>query len=100
MRAPALAVLLLVPSAFAVEPWSDTRLTVTNGIELWFDASREPMARQTRELGSPVSGRALDYWHDASGHGRHLNQRALDARPQWRRMAGSALVHFDGQNDF
>jgi putative heme-binding domain-containing protein len=100
MRAPALAVLLLAPAAFAVEPWSDTRLTVTNGIELWFDASREPAAHQTRELASPVSGRALDYWHDGSGNARHLNQRMLDARPQFRRMAGSALVHFDGQNDF
>jgi putative heme-binding domain-containing protein len=100
MRVPALLVLLIAPAVFALEPWSDTRLSVTNGIELWFDASREPMAHQARELASPVSGRALDYWHDGSGNGRHLNQRMLDARPQFRRMAGSALVHFDGQNDF
>lgn len=100
MRALVFVALLIVSAAFAVEPWADARLSVTNGIELWFDASREVGARQSRDLAPAVSGRALDYWHDASGHERHLNQRMLDARPQWRRMAGSAYVHFDGKNDF
>jgi putative heme-binding domain-containing protein len=100
MRACFLIGLLLAQAAFALEPWADTRLSVTNGVELWFDASREPVARATRDLASPVSGRALDYWHDASGHERHLNQRMLDARPQYRRMGGSGYVHFDGKNDF
>jgi putative heme-binding domain-containing protein len=100
MRFLALIALLVAPAAFAAEHWADSRLALTNGVELWFDASREPHARQTRDAPSPVSGRAMDYWHDASGNGRHLNQRMLDARPQWRRAAGSAFVHFDGQNDF
>lgn len=100
MKLPAILLLLTVASSFAVEPWADSRLTVTNGVELWFDASREPAARQARKLAAPINGKSIDFWHDASGHARHVNQRALDSRPQWRRFAGSALVYFDGQNDF
>jgi len=100
MKPFTLLLLLVSPAAFAAEPWADSRLPITSGIELWFDASRESAARQARELPSPINGKAIDYWHDASGYARHLNQRALDARPQWRRFGGSALVHFDGQNDF
>jgi putative heme-binding domain-containing protein len=91
---------LSIANAVAVEPWADSRLTVTNGVELWLDASREPAARQARKLAAPINGKPIDFWHDASGHARHLNQRALEARPQWRRMSGSGLMHFDGQNDF
>jgi putative heme-binding domain-containing protein len=91
---------LSIVRAVAVEPWADSQLGVTNGIILWLDASREPAAREARKLSVPVNGRPIDFWHDASGHARHLNQRTLDARPQWRRLSGSGLVHFDGQNDF
>jgi putative heme-binding domain-containing protein len=100
MKLFTLLLLLAAPISRAAEPWADSRMPITSGTELWFDASREPAARQARELGSPINGKGIDYWHDASGHARHVNQRALDARPQWRRFAGSALVHFDGQNDF
>src|SRR5881409_4117227 len=86
MKLPTLLLLLAVATAVAIEPWADSRLPSTNRVELWFDASREPAARQARELGSPINGKAIDYWHDASGNARHLNQRALDARPQWRRL--------------
>src|SRR5881296_2676628 len=100
MKLFTLLLLLAALIGRAAEPWADSRLAITSGVELWFDASRESAARQARELASPINGKAIDYWHDASGNARHLNQRALDARPQWRRLGGSALVHFDGQNDF
>ena len=92
--------LLLSLSGFALESWADPKLSVTNGLELWFDASHEPAARQAAGLAPLGPGALLDFWHDASGHGRDLNQRLRAARPQFRRMAGTAFVHFDGENDF
>src|SRR5688572_16927747 len=100
MKAPMILIALSIARAVAVEPWADSQLAVTNGVVLWLDASREPAAREARKLAPPVNGRPIDFWHDASGRARHLNQRILDARPQWRRLSGSGLVHFDGQNDF
>jgi len=100
VKAPLLLIALSIAGAAAVEPWADTRLTVTNGVVLWLDAAREPAARQAHRLVAPVSGRPIDFWHDASGHAHHLNQGVLDARPLWRRFSGSAVMFFDGQNDF
>src|SRR5688572_14247049 len=48
---------LSLASAKALEPWADTRLAVTNGMQLWLDASREPAAREARKLAAPLSGR-------------------------------------------
>src|SRR5882762_9431202 len=97
----ALSSFLFLPRVtFAAESWSDPKLPITNGLELWFDASREPSARLAFALPPLGPGAALDFWHDASGHGRHLNQRLRAARPQFRRMAGMAFLHFDGENDF
>ena len=92
--------LLLSLSGSAIESWADSKLSVTNGLELWFDASREPAARQVTGIALLGPGALLDFWHDASGHGRDLNQRVRSARPQFRRMAGTAFLHFDGENDF
>ena len=100
MKPPLILLAVSLANGVAVEPWADSRLTVTNGVKLWLDASREPAAREARKLAPPISGKPIDFWHDASGQRRHLNQRALDARPQWRRLGGSGLIHFDGQNDF
>jgi hypothetical protein len=100
MKAPLILIALSIVQAVAVEPWADSQLAVTNGVLLWLDASREPAARHASNLATPVNGRPIDFWHDASGHGRHLNQRVLDARPLWRRISGSGVIHFDGQNDF
>ena len=91
MKAPVVLVALSIARAVAVEPWADSQLAVTNGVALWLDASREPAARQTRKLAAPVNGRPIDFWHDASCHARHLNQRVLDARPQWRRRQPTRL---------
>src|SRR4051812_29833195 len=94
--------LFLIPpgNGEAVETWADGNLPIKQGLELWFDAARELPARQAAGLSPLASGAGLDYWHDASGHARHLNQRLRDARPQIRRLAGSAFLHFDGGNDF
>jgi putative heme-binding domain-containing protein len=100
MKFPGLLLMLTLSSADALEPWTDSRLSVTNGIVLWLDASREPAARQARKMPVPTSGRPIDYWHDGSGRARHFNQRAAEARPLWRRQGRSAFMQFDGQNDF
>src|SRR5712672_142186 len=92
--------LLLSLSSFGLEPWADSKLSVTNGLALWFDASRETAARQATGLAPLGPGALLDFWQDASGHGRDLNQRLRTARPQFRRMGGTAFLHFDGENDY
>ncbi len=86
--------------ARAAEPWADGALTVTDGLELWLDATHENAAREARELPPLVNGAPLDYWHDGSGRGRHCDQRQREARPQWRALGGGAFARFDGQNDF
>jgi len=92
----ALAVLLalgVMAEAGAVEPWADSRLPVTDGLELWLDAARA----SGREL-VPHDGK-LEIWYDASGNGRHLRQPREDARPVRLPAGESAVVRFDGQDD-
>ena len=94
--------------AIAVEPWADKRLSVTNGLELWLDASTEIAARSHRPPGAsgalisskPTNGRPLDNWHDGSGRRRDLCQPIPTARPRFVRTAAGALVRFDGADDF
>src|SRR5262249_28927432 len=59
---------------WGVEPWADPRLTVTNGVALWFDASRQTAGRRALDLAPLVSGQPVDYLADGSGHRRHLVQ--------------------------
>ena len=93
-----LLILTTVPSIEAVEPWADTRLTVTEGLELWLDASRiegpVPNAKPTRLANGKVS-----LWPDASGKGRHVGQAVESARPTFLRSGETALVRFDGEDD-
>jgi len=95
--------LLLLAScccAAAVEPWSDARLSVKEGLECWFDASAENGAREALKLPVLRPGAEVDYWHDGSQFRRDLWQRSLENRPRLRRAKGSFFVDFDGANDF
>jgi putative heme-binding domain-containing protein len=86
-------------SAHAVEPWSDNRLGITNGLELWFDASRQSAGRSSLQLPSLTAGNAVDYLLDASGRRRHLAQPAPEQRPRFRQEFTGAFLRFDGTND-
>ncbi|HVV01818.1 MAG TPA: hypothetical protein VHH88_10685, partial [Verrucomicrobiae bacterium] len=104
--------LLLAASApvrtFAVEPWADKNLPVTNGLEIWLDASKEAAARAALGPKGPsnqynpklIPGGPLDVWHDASGNKRAALQLVPSARPKFVRAAAGALVRFDGVDDF
>ena len=98
---PILASLFLVPATpvHAVEPWADRSLTVTGGLVLWLDASRQENARQA--LGMPLlaPGGPVDIWYDGSGLGRRIIQRLRPARPVFLTAKGKAVVRFDGQDD-
>jgi hypothetical protein len=95
-------------SACAVEPWADKNLSVTNGLELWLDASKEIIARKPGEKKGPLNraasklihGGPLDLWHDASGNKRDLFQPVPSARPKFFRTTSGAFVRFDGVDDF
>src|SRR5258705_10960684 len=42
-----------------VEPWADPRLKVTNGLALWYDASRQTAGRRALELAPLVAGQPV-----------------------------------------
>src|SRR5262245_13336472 len=78
----------------AVEPWADKYLTVTDGLEYWFDAGR---VNGTTLI--PHDGK-IATWYDASGHKRDLQQAELEAQPTRLPAGETAIVRFDGTNDF
>jgi putative heme-binding domain-containing protein len=86
-------------SASAAETWSDNRLTITNQLELWFDASRQSAGRSSLQLPSITAGNTVDYLLDASGRRRHLAQLAPEQRPRFRQEFTGAFLRFDGTND-
>ena len=89
-----------VHAARGVEKWSDTKLSVTNGLQLWLDASRQPLARQAAAGRPLVDGATIDHWLDGSGFNRDLSQIVREAMPQFRVGGGVAWVSFDGRDDF
>jgi putative heme-binding domain-containing protein len=102
--------ILLVNSkaALAVEPWASKQLSVTNGLELWLDASKEIAAHAynaprgiLNETTAKISnGGPLDCWHDASGNKHDLFQVVPGARPHFFTTATGGVVKFDGVDDF
>jgi len=86
-------------AACGVEAWTDSRLPVKEGVELWFDCSRQNAGRTNMGMPGVVSGVPLAYLADGSGHGRHLAQHQVDARPKLREEAGLSFASFDGTND-
>ena len=85
----------------AVEPWADSRLTITNGLVLWLDVSRQNAARGAAGLPPLQSWNdAPDLLLDSSGNHRDLVQPVLTARPRFRQEFNGAMLSFDGQDDF
>jgi putative heme-binding domain-containing protein len=76
----------------AVEPWADAKLPVSDGLELWFDASRI-------DAGSQGMNGKLVQWPDASGKKRNLKQPLAASQPTLVKVGDSAIVRFDGEDD-
>ena len=87
--------------AFAAEPWTDPRLSIINGLALWFDVSRQNAARGAASLAPLQSWNdAPDILLDGSGERRHLIQPVFSARPRFRQEFNGAMLSFDGLDDF
>jgi len=84
----------------AAEPWADSGLAVTNGLELWLDASRQPAAWQANRKPALLSDAAMDVWFDGSGHRRHAFQGAQGSQPRFIGVGEAGAVRFDGENDY
>src|SRR5213075_1464027 len=84
----------------AVEPWADSRLAITNGLQIWLDVSRQNAARGAAGLPPLQSWNdAPDLLLDGSGHRRDVAQPVLAARPRFRQEFNGAMLSFDGQDD-
>ena len=95
-----LAVVLACESgAAAPEPWTDPRLPVKDGLEVWLDASRQNAARLAKQLPGLNEGRPVDIWFDGSGNQIDIVQRIPDLRPHFKMASGGAFVRFDGKDD-
>ncbi len=92
---------LIACALSAAEPWTDTRLPLTNGVVAWFDVSRQTAARGALGL-TPLQSwsDAPDVLLDGSGNKRHLVQPLLASRPRFRQEFNGAMLSFDGTNDF
>lgn len=84
--------------ARAVEPWADGQLPVRDGIELWFDCSRQNAGRGEMQLPPLATRDSVDHLIDGSGHGRHLQQPLQDSRPEFLQVNG-AYISFNGTNN-
>jgi hypothetical protein len=80
----------------AAESWADERLTVKDGLALWFDCSRQNAGRSALQLPPLASGNDTDYLMDGSGRGRHLAQPAMEGRPHFHQEFTGAYLSFDG----
>jgi putative heme-binding domain-containing protein len=86
-------------AAPAVEKWSDSRLKVVAGLEVWLDAAAQNAARKALGKDPLATDRPLDIWYDGSGRGRHVAQKQRGSRPVYVEADGHAVVRFDGQDD-
>ncbi|MBP7948531.1 MAG: c-type cytochrome [Verrucomicrobiales bacterium] len=89
--------LLLALAGFAHgEPatWAAPGMPIRNGLEIWFDASRENEAREAHYMNRLANGDHAEIWHDASGHGRHVVQWTTAQRPRWN----AGAMEFDGDD--
>jgi putative heme-binding domain-containing protein len=80
----------------AAEDWADPALKVTEGLEVWLDATRQNTARRTLKLPEIQSGHVLDTWLDASGKGRQVSQKDAASQPVFHSADGYSALRFDG----
>lgn len=80
---PIVVLSLIVPALGEVARWADPRIPLTDGLALWFDATRENEAREAHYMNRLAEGQAMELWHDSSGNSRHLAQWSNAARPRW-----------------
>ncbi len=95
-RIPARMFVVLGPLAAqesrpAPEIWADHDLTVTQGLEFWFDASRLSKTLADSE--------AVKAWPDASGNRRDLSSAAPAVQPRFRTQVGASVVLVRGDLD-
>jgi putative heme-binding domain-containing protein len=87
----------------AVESWADPHLTVTQGLELWLDASRVSAAAAAHDRALSPGHQELEVWYDASGKRRDARQTASARQPKLGSDLtpdpAQAVVHFDGLAD-
>src|SRR5205085_7026171 len=55
----------------AIEPWADSKLPVTDGLQLWVDAAHVDGDIPV-QTSSPVEARPIAVWLDASGQRHNL----------------------------
>lgn len=87
---------MAVLAALAVgqsKPNGDDRLTVRQGLELWLDARKIPIAD-----GAPTE--TVAEWKDQSGRERHLTQSDPNAKPRLLLTSEGPVVRFDGVDDY
>src|SRR5436853_7275933 len=85
IRALGLVACLVVTSTVrAAEKWADPRLPVTDGLDVWFDATTLAAASEANGSSPPRAGGAVATWFDGSGHTRDARQDAPGKRPQYR----------------
>ncbi|MFO0966872.1 MAG: hypothetical protein U0793_14965 [Gemmataceae bacterium] len=97
---------LLIPFTFlaaaapAAEPWADPALRPAKGLILWLDAARQPAAWKANGKPTLENAAPFDVFYDASGHRLHFTQRLAASQPRFLSKGDSALVRFDGKDDF
>src|SRR5262249_781154 len=84
--------------ARGVEPWADKKLPVTDGLELWLDASRIEPGVQGTFLIATKDGKVL-IWADASGKKHNMQQSRAEAQPTLGKVGDAQIVCFDGLDD-
>lgn len=80
--------------------WADERLTVRDGLELWFDIAKQGQAWTDAQNRPLVLGQAMDVVYDSSGQQHHARQDIDAAFPKLESFAGERVLRFDGQDDF
>lgn len=78
------------------EKWSDPKLTVTEGLWLWLDASRLTAAREALGLPAIKPGDPLDQWLDGSGHKRDIHQKDATSQPSYSSADGFHAIRYSG----
>ena len=80
--------------------WADAGLSVTDGLELWFDAGRLNAARKANGEKDIADGDKVEIWYDASSHARNLTQKDAAARPTFLAADATPALLFDGDGAY